>query len=122
MPEIDYPGVFAALPSPCLVLGTDLVIAAANRAFCEVTGRSRVELLGQYLFDVFPDNPADPEVDGVDTLKAQLHRVLFSGETDHMELQKYDIPVRAGPAATADPGRGPRAPAPEAPRGARARG
>ncbi|MER6221525.1 PP2C family protein-serine/threonine phosphatase [Streptomyces sp. 900105755] len=96
-PEIDYPGVFAALPSPCLVLGTDLVIAAANRAFCEVTGRSRVELLGQYLFDVFPDNPADPEADGVDTLKASLHRVLFSGQTDHMALQKYDIPVPGNP-------------------------
>jgi serine phosphatase RsbU (regulator of sigma subunit) len=96
-PEIDYPGVFAALPSPCLVLGTDLVIAAANRAFCEVTGRSPVELLGQYLFDVFPDNPADPEADGVDTLKASLHRVLLSGQTDHMALQKYDIPVPGNP-------------------------
>ncbi|MFJ5034584.1 PP2C family protein-serine/threonine phosphatase, partial [Streptomyces sp. NPDC088560] len=96
-PEIDYPGVFAALPSPCLVLGTDLVIAAANRAFCEVTGRSRVELLGQYLFEVFPDNPADPEADGVDTLKASLHRVLSSGQTDHMVLQKYDIPVPGNP-------------------------
>ncbi|MFJ5032368.1 PAS domain-containing protein, partial [Streptomyces sp. NPDC088560] len=96
-PEIDYLGVFAALPSPCLVLGTDLVIGAANRAFCEVTGRSRVELLGQYLFDVFPDNPADPEADGVDTLKASLHRVLSSGQTDHMALQKYDIPVQGNP-------------------------
>jgi serine phosphatase RsbU (regulator of sigma subunit) len=96
-PKIDYPGVFAALPSPCLVLGTDLVIAAANRAFCEVTGRSRAELLGQYLFDVFPDNPADPEADGVDTLKASLHRVLSSGQTDHMALQKYDIPVPGNP-------------------------
>ncbi|MGW2485661.1 PP2C family protein-serine/threonine phosphatase [Streptomyces sp. NPDC001606] len=97
MPEIDYPGVFAALPSPCLVLGTDLVIAAANQAFCEVTGRSRVELLGKYLFDAFPDDPADPEADGVDTLKASLHRVLLSGETDHMALQKYDIPVAGNP-------------------------
>ncbi|MFI2207954.1 PAS domain-containing protein, partial [Streptomyces sp. NPDC020192] len=71
-PKIDYPGVFAALPSPCLVLGTDLVIADANPAFCEVTGRNRVELVGQYLFDAFPDNPADPEADGVETLKDSL--------------------------------------------------
>ncbi|MEU7428947.1 SpoIIE family protein phosphatase [Streptomyces sp. NPDC040750] len=97
VPKIDYPGVFAALPSPCLVLGTDLVIAAANRAFCEVTGRSRAELLGQYLFEVFPDNPADPDADGVDTLKASLHRVLSTGQTDHMALQKYDIPVAGNP-------------------------
>ncbi|MFI9251267.1 SpoIIE family protein phosphatase [Streptomyces sp. NPDC053069] len=80
-----------------MVLGTDLVIADANPAFCEVTGRSRAELLGQYLFDTFPDNPADPEADGLDTLKASLRRVLSSGQTDHMALQKYDIPVPGDP-------------------------
>ncbi|MFI2207932.1 PAS domain-containing protein, partial [Streptomyces sp. NPDC020192] len=71
-PEIDYTAAFAVLPSPCLMLGTDLVIIDANWAFCEVTGRSRVELVGQYLFDAFPDNPADPEADGVETLKDSL--------------------------------------------------
>ncbi|MEU4038459.1 PP2C family protein-serine/threonine phosphatase [Streptomyces collinus] len=95
--EIDYAAAFAALPSPCLVLGTDLVISDANRAFCEVTGRGRGELVGQYLFDVFPDNPADAEADGVATLKASLHRVLSSGQTDHMALQQYDIPVSGSP-------------------------
>ncbi|MEU1203250.1 SpoIIE family protein phosphatase [Streptomyces sp. NPDC005813] len=95
--EIDYSAAFAAIPSPCLMLGTDLVIADANRAFCEVTGRRRTELVGWYLFDVFPDNPADPEADGVETLKASLHRVLSSGQTDHMSLQKYDIPVAENP-------------------------
>lgn len=96
-PEIDYTAVFAVLPSPCLMLGTDLVIAAANPALCEVTGRSRGELVGHYLFDVFPDNPADPEADGMETLKASLHRVLSSGQTDHMALQRYDIPVDGNP-------------------------
>lgn len=96
-PEIDYTAVFAVLPSPCLMLGTDLVIAAANPALCEVTGRSRGELVGHYLFDVFPDNPADPEADGMETLKASLHRVLSSGQTDHMALQRYDIPVAGNP-------------------------
>ncbi|MBB5926601.1 SpoIIE family protein phosphatase [Streptomyces echinatus] len=96
-PKTDYAGVFAALPSPCLVLSTDLVIADANVAFCEVTGRSQAELLGQYLFDVFPDNPADAEADGVATLKASLHRVLSSRQTDHMALQKYDIPIAGNP-------------------------
>ncbi|MFD9095757.1 PP2C family protein-serine/threonine phosphatase [Streptomyces collinus] len=95
--EIDYAAAFAALPSPCLVLGTDLVIADANRAFCEVTGRDHGELVGQYLFDTFPDDPADAEAGGVTTLKASLHRVLASGQTDHMALQKYDIPVSGSP-------------------------
>lgn len=96
-PEIDYTRVFAALPSSCLVLGTDLVIADANPAFCDMTGLSRAELVGQYLFDAFPDNPADPEADGVATLKASLHGVLSSGRTTHMGLQKYDIPIADKP-------------------------
>ncbi|WP_369390365.1 SpoIIE family protein phosphatase [Streptomyces sp. CG1] len=96
-PEIDYTAVFAVHPSPCLILGTDLVIAAANPAFCEVTGCSRAELVGRYLFDAFPDNPAAPEADGMQTLKASLHRVLSSGQTDHMALQRYDIPVAGDP-------------------------
>ncbi|MEU7061979.1 SpoIIE family protein phosphatase [Streptomyces sp. NPDC046197] len=95
--EIDYTAVFAAHPSPCLVLGTDLVIADANLAFCDVTGRIRAELVGQYLFDAFPDNPADTEADGVATLKESLHRVLSTGQTDHMALQKYDIPIAGNP-------------------------
>ncbi|MEU1708181.1 SpoIIE family protein phosphatase [Streptomyces sp. NPDC005706] len=98
-PKIDYPGVFAALPSPCLVLGTDLVIADANAAFCAVTGRTRGELIGRYLFDTFPSNPADPEADGVATLKDSLHRVLSCRQTDHMALQKYDIPIAGNPEA-----------------------
>ncbi|MFD8394330.1 SpoIIE family protein phosphatase [Streptomyces sp. NPDC059680] len=96
-PGIDYTAVFAVLPSPCLMLGTDLVIAAANPAFCEGTGRSPTELVGQYLFDVFPHNPADPEADGMETLKASLHRVLSTSQTDHMALQRYDIPVAGNP-------------------------
>ncbi|MEU4039133.1 SpoIIE family protein phosphatase [Streptomyces collinus] len=96
-PKIDYPGVFAALPSPCLVLGTDLVIADANPAFCAVTGRTRGELVGQYIFDTFPDNPSDPDADGVATLRGSLHRVLSSRQTDHMALQKYAIPVPGNP-------------------------
>jgi serine phosphatase RsbU (regulator of sigma subunit) len=89
----DYAALFAATPSPYLVLGPDLVIAEVNRAYLEATGRTRNELLGQYLFDAFPDNPADPSADGVRNLSASLHRVLRTREPDIMGLQKYDIPI-----------------------------
>lgn len=92
-PEIDYEALFAATPSPYLVLGPDLVIVDVNEAYLRATERSRQDLLGQYLFDAFPDNPADPDADGVRNLNASLHRVLKSRERDVMALQKYDIPV-----------------------------
>ena len=91
--QIDYAALFAATPSPCLVLGPDLVIVDANRAYCRATGRGRADLVGQYVFDAFPDNPADPDADGVRTLSASLHRVLTTRTQDPMALQKYDIPL-----------------------------
>lgn len=96
-PPIDYHALFAAFPSPCLVLGPDLVILDVNTAYCRATGRTPEGLIGQYLFDAFPDNPADPNADGVQNLSASLHRVLRTQQPDTMAVQKYDIPAPARP-------------------------
>ncbi|MFE9812696.1 PP2C family protein-serine/threonine phosphatase [Streptomyces sp. NPDC005548] len=80
-----------------MVLGPDLVLADINEAACRVTGRTREDLLGRYLFDAFPDNPADPDADGVRNLHRSLHRVLGSKEPDTMAPMKYDIPVTDQP-------------------------
>lgn len=98
-PQTDYKALFAATPSPYLVLGPDLVIVDVNEAYLRVTGRGRQDLVGQYLFEAFPDNPADPGADGVRNLDASLHRVLHSKEPDTMAVQKYDIPVAGRPGA-----------------------
>jgi serine phosphatase RsbU (regulator of sigma subunit) len=92
-PGIDYQALFAVTPTPYMVMGPDLVLADVNEAACRVTGRTREDLLGRYLFDAFPDNPADPDADGLRNLHASLHRVLRSKEPDTMAPMKYDIPV-----------------------------
>ncbi|MEU6340905.1 SpoIIE family protein phosphatase [Streptomyces sp. NPDC046977] len=97
--DIDYEALFAATPSPNLVLDPHLVIVAVNQAYLEATGRTRDDLLGQYLFDAFPDNPADPQADGVRNLNASLERVLAFRTSDTMAPQKYDIPVVSRPGA-----------------------
>jgi len=96
-PEIDYGAVFAATPSPYLVLRPNLVIADANSAYLRATGRSRDDLIGRHVFDAFPANPADPHADGVTNLNASLQRVLELQRPDTMALQKYDIPVVSRP-------------------------
>ncbi|MFD3658368.1 SpoIIE family protein phosphatase [Streptomyces sp. NPDC058620] len=98
-PSIDYKRLFAATPSPYLVLGPDLVITDVNDAYLRVTGRSKQDLVGQYLFHAFPDNPADANADGVQNLGASLHRALQSKQPDTMAVQKYDIPVPSRPGA-----------------------
>ncbi|MGI5133528.1 PP2C family protein-serine/threonine phosphatase [Streptomyces sp. CA-106110] len=92
-PPIDYQALFAATLSPYLVLGPDLVILDVNEAYCRAVRRPRKDLVGRYLFDAFPENPADPDAEGVRNLRVSLHRVLCSGEPEALVVQKYDIPV-----------------------------
>ncbi|MEU6282781.1 SpoIIE family protein phosphatase [Streptomyces sp. NPDC047028] len=96
-PHVDHAALFAATPSPYLVLGPDLVIVDVNRAYLEATARTREDLVGRHVFQAFPDNPGDPDADGVRNLSASLHRVLTTGRPDTMALQKYDIPVMSRP-------------------------
>ncbi|MCG0289773.1 PAS domain-containing protein [Streptomyces sp. PSAA01] len=62
--EIDFAAVFAASPSPYLLLDTDLVIRCVNGAFLRVTGWPEGDLVGRYLFDAFPPNPRNPPATG----------------------------------------------------------
>lgn len=90
---MDHAALFAAAPTPCLVLGPDLVIVDVNRAYLETTGRTRDDLVGRHISQAFPDNPGDPDADGVGNMNASLRRVLATRRPDTMPLQKYDVPV-----------------------------
>ncbi|MFJ9459717.1 PP2C family protein-serine/threonine phosphatase [Kitasatospora sp. NPDC101447] len=90
-PVIDYQAVFQALPGAVALLTTDLVFADANVAYLALSGHTREQLVGRYLFDVFPDNPNDPAATGVRNLHASLRRVAATGERDTMAMQRYDV-------------------------------
>lgn len=94
--EIDFAAVFAATPSPYLLLTADLVICEVNDAYLAATGRIREDLIGRPLFEAFPDNPALPDADGVANLRASLLRARESGCPDVMAVQRYDIPAPGG--------------------------
>jgi serine phosphatase RsbU (regulator of sigma subunit) len=88
---IDYEAVFQALPGMVALLTPELVFADVNEEFARRSGRPREQLVGRYLFDVFPDNPNDPNATGMRNLEASLYRVLATGERDAMALQRYDV-------------------------------
>ena len=90
-PQIDYRAVFDDIPMPVVLLTPEFVIADMNLAYLRVSGRKREELLGLEIFTAFPENPADPNATGVRNLSASLRRVLATGESDTMALQKYDV-------------------------------
>ena len=89
----DFRALFESAPDLYLVLTADLEfkILAVSDAYARQTMTRREEILDRGLFDIFPDNPEDPNADGTRNLKASLLRVLKTRPPDRMPLQKYDI-------------------------------
>ncbi|MBS0524091.1 MAG: PAS domain-containing protein [Proteobacteria bacterium] len=71
--------------------GPGLPILEASATYVEATMTRRADLIGRNLFDVFPDNPADPGADGVANLYASLRIAAVSGKPHRMPVQRYDV-------------------------------
>ena len=94
MPTPDFECLFRATPAALMVLspdGPDFPILAGSDAYARATLTEAAAIEGRSVFEVFPDNPADPSANGVGNLRAALQRVVDSGEPDTMAVQKYDI-------------------------------
>jgi signal transduction histidine kinase/ActR/RegA family two-component response regulator len=91
MRPLDFKSLFEAAPGSYLVLDPDLVIVAVSDAYLRDTMTVRASILGRGLFEVFPDNPDDPEATGEGNLRASLDRVRRDRVPDTMAVQKYDI-------------------------------
>lgn len=86
---------FDASPTSELLLSpsADPIILAANAALLRTTGRRREDVVGKRLFDVFPERTDDHLATGVESIRRSLARVIASGETDSLPLQRYPIEV-----------------------------
>src|SRR3982074_1498654 len=89
--EPDFKALFESGPGLYLILDPDLTIVAVSDAYLNATMTKRLEILGRNVFDVFPDNPEDPETTGVATLRASMERVKRDLVADTVAVQKYDI-------------------------------
>jgi len=87
----DFRALFQSVPGLYLVLTRGLLIVAASDAYLRATMTERQEIIGRHLFEVFPDNPDDPNATGVSNLRASLDRVLRYRRPDAMAVQKYDV-------------------------------
>ncbi len=90
----DFRVLFESAPGLYLALKPDApryTIVAVSNAYARATLTRREDIVGRGLFEIFPDNPADPLADGVRNLAASLARVVESGESDTMAVQKYDV-------------------------------
>ncbi|MBL8842655.1 MAG: response regulator [Planctomycetes bacterium] len=88
---VDFRLLFERLPGLYLVLAPDTRIVAVSDAYLRATMTKRADIVGRSLFEVFPDNPADPHASGERQLRASLAQVLATRRPDAMAVQKYDI-------------------------------
>jgi signal transduction histidine kinase len=98
MHTLDYRVLFEQSPARLLVLAPQpdrFTILSGSDRYLDATLTTR-EIVSRPLFEVFPDNPADPSADGTSNLRTSLVRALASRGTDRMAVQKYDIRDRSG--------------------------
>ena len=88
---VDFRQIFESSPDMYLILDRDLHIVAASRAYLQATNITLQAVTGRHIFDVFPDNPQDPNASGTRNLGRSLDRVLKHRAVDSMPVQKYDI-------------------------------
>ena len=81
---------FEKAPGLCLALDPNFFILAASDNYLRATMTRREDIVGQHLFDVFPDNPADAPA-AFRNLRASLERVVRDRVPDSMDVQRYDI-------------------------------
>ena len=91
--EPDFRVLFEAVSGLYLVLAPDgpRTIIAASDAYLHATMTTREAILGRGLFDVFPDNPDDPEATGTNNLAASIARAIATRAPDPMAVQRYDV-------------------------------
>ncbi len=90
--ELLYRTLFESTPGLYVVLDPDdYRILAVSNAYLTMTMRRREDMVGRILFDVFPDDPANPEATGTANLIASLERVKATLMKDAMAVQKHPI-------------------------------
>lgn len=77
--------IFNRMPNPAMILNTDLVYVDANDAYCRAVQRHRTEIIGRYVFDVFP-NTEEREA-----LLKESFRRTFAGESVSVDPQVFNI-------------------------------
>jgi signal transduction histidine kinase len=88
---LDFRLLFERSPEVRCVLTPDFRILSLTDAYAQVSMRERDSLIGQVIYEAFPDNPDDPHADGVNNLRASLERVRRDKVTHEMPEQRYDI-------------------------------
>ena len=90
----DYKLLISHLPGMYMILLPDaprFTIVGLNNEFLKLTQINGKGIIGKGLFQAFPDNPNDPNANGVKQLRNSLQIVLETKKPSPMAVQRYDV-------------------------------
>ena len=90
--SVDLGAAFDASPNPYVLLTPDLRIAEVNRAYMDVTGAKRSEVLGQPLFAAFDSGPGSDAPENVRQVRASLEKARDTRQRDHLAIVRFSMP------------------------------
>lgn len=93
--DIDFRVVFDQSPGMCLILDTTFNIVAQNAEHARATLTTSKNVIGRWLFDVFPDQ-GDSRATGVSLVRQSLLNVLGTRKTDVMPIIRFDVKSEPG--------------------------
>lgn len=96
---IDYSHLFQELPERHVVFGVDVptfTMLAANDEYLKVTGKTREEIIGKGVYEVFPDTTEEAKKTGKGILQQSLETVIRTKKPDSLQAFRYDIPNKKG--------------------------
>ncbi|MBC7474697.1 MAG: PAS domain-containing protein [Candidatus Sericytochromatia bacterium] len=96
LPELNFQRFFESLSGAYLVLTPEFIIKAVTDAYVKISRKNKDELIDRYLFEVFPNNVDDANVNGVKDLKISFNKVLKEKVSHFMDIVKYEIPLPNG--------------------------
>jgi hypothetical protein len=89
----DYKIIFDILPIPCLLLEPKdgyFFIKDGNESYFKVAEKTKKELFGKIIPDVFPENPEQLGSNWKE-IHNSLNRVLTSGKPEKIDNLRYDL-------------------------------
>ena len=92
---LDYQSLFEVMPGPLAVVTPDdprFTMVAVNDAYVRAAQKSREELVGRGIFEVFPEGPNSAHAATIGNLRASFRRVIATAQQDTMPVQRYDLP------------------------------
>jgi PAS domain S-box-containing protein len=95
----NYKSVFEASPGICTLLkanSPEFTILAVTDEFLTVSQKTREEIYGKPLFEVFPSNPLSGNFTGENDVSASLRYILTNKKIHQFTSTCYDIPNADG--------------------------